>query len=158
NGSNATPSQQTKSVKEDEIRYQLIKGRTKKYIIYDWVTIADNCEVSLVKEGKNVLTAYDLHGNTTSVTYYVDSKAPIIKGVKNKKTYRKQAILYVKDKQKLAKVTVNNKKQKLSRKNLVKKGKYKGYYKIKVSQKGSNYITAYDQAGNKKNITINIVK
>lgn len=108
------------------------------------------------KEGKNTLSISDLNGNSTSITFYLDTKVPIIKGIKNNKTYQKKAVIYVKDKQMLSKVTDNKKKVKLTKKSLVKKGKYKGYYKITIKKKGKHTIIAYDKAGNKKTMKIKI--
>lgn len=150
NGVDVTPANSTSSF--------TVNGKKKTTTYYDWYGTVKGVTKSMKKEGKNVFTVYDLKGNSASVTFYLDTKAPLIKGVKNNKTYRNQAVLYIKDKQKLSKVTVNKKKQKLSKKNLVKKGKYKGYYKITVSKKGKNTIIAYDKAGNKKTIKIKIVK
>lgn len=123
---------------------------------YDWYGTIGNITRSAKKEGKNVFTISDLKGNTTSVTFYLDTKPPVIKGVKNNKTYQKQAIIYVKDKQLLSKVTDNKKSVKLTKKYLVKKGKYKGYYKITIKNKGTHTIIARDQAGNKTTMKINI--
>lgn len=108
------------------------------------------------KEGKNTLTVSDLNGNSTSVTFYLDTKAPVIKGVKNNKIYKKQAVIYVKDKQMLSKVTDNKKNVKLAKKSLVKSGKYKGYYKITIKKKGKHTIIAKDSAGNKTTMKITI--
>lgn len=132
------------------------KGKKTTTTCYDWYGTINGVSKSAKKEGKNVFTVYDIKGNTSSVTFYLDTKAPTIKGIKNNKTYKKQATFYVKDAQNLTKVTINKKKQKLSKKNLIKKGKYKGYYKIKTSKKGKNTIVAYDKAGNKKTIKIKI--
>ncbi|MCH5268116.1 MAG: hypothetical protein J1E62_07205 [Lachnospiraceae bacterium] len=88
-----------------------------------------------------------------------DKKAPVIKGVKNNKKYKKKATVYVKDNVKIKKVTVNGKKVKLTK---VKKGKYKGYYKFTVKKKGKKKkyikykIIATDTSGNKKKVTIKI--
>lgn len=84
-----------------------------------------------------------------------DKKAPVIKGVKKNKTYKKKVTVYVKDNVKIKKVTVNGKKVKLKK---VKSGKYKGYYKFTVKKKGKNKIVAVDTSGNKKKITIKIKK
>ncbi|MGN0154265.1 MAG: hypothetical protein ACI4A3_07425 [Lachnospiraceae bacterium] len=150
NGVSATPVMTKDSV--------TVNKNTKITIYYDWFGTINGVTKSLKKEGKNVFTVYDIKGNSTSVTFYLDTKAPIIKGIKNNQSYRNQAVLYIKDKQQLSKVTVNKKKQALSQKNLVKKGTYKGYYKITVSKKGTNTITAYDKAGNKKTLKIKIIK
>lgn len=82
-----------------------------------------------------------------------DKTAPVIKGIKKNKAYKKKVTVFVKDNQKLKKVTVNGKKAKIKK---VKKGKYKGYYKLIVKGKGKKTIIAYDQAGNKKKIKIRI--
>lgn len=108
------------------------------------------------KSGKNVFTVTDLADNTATYTVYVDSKTPTIKGVKNNKTYKKKAIVYIKDNLKLSKITINGKKQKITAKQLVKKGKYKGYYKYTVKKKGSNKIVVNDAAGNKKTLKIKV--
>lgn len=123
---------------------------------YDWYATVNGVLKSAKKEGKNVFTVSDIKGNTTSVTFYLDTKAPVIKGIKNNKSYKKKAIIYIKDKQLLSKVTDNKKKVKLTKKSLVKKGKYKGYYKITIKKKGKHTIAAYDKAGNKKTMKITI--
>lgn len=110
------------------------------------------------KNGKNVFKVTDLNGNTSTFTIYIDKKAPVVKGVKNKKTYKKKAVIYVKDNKKLSKITINGKKQKMTNKQLVKKGKYKGYYKYTVKKKGTNKIVVKDAAGNKKTLKIKIKK
>ncbi len=110
------------------------------------------------KVGKNVFKVTDLNGNTATYTIYIDKKAPVVKGVKNKKTYKNKAVIYVKDNKKLSKVTINGKKQKITKKQLVKKGKYKGYYKYTAKKKGSNKIVVKDAAGNTKTLKITIKK
>lgn len=113
---------------------------------------------SAFKSGKNVFKVTDLSDNTATYTVYIDTKTPTVKGVKNNKTYKNKATVYIKDNLKLSKITINGKKQTISNKQLVKKGKYKGYYKYTVKKKGTNKIVVTDKAGNKKTITINIMK
>lgn len=88
-----------------------------------------------------------------------DTVKPVIKNIKNKKTYnKKKVVVYIKDNVKLKKVTVNNKKVKLK---LVKKGKYKGYYKFTVKQtkKNKKYkIVAIDSSYNKTTKTFKLKK
>lgn len=108
------------------------------------------------KQGKNTFTVTDLNGNVAKYSFYIDRKAPVVKGVKNNKSYKKKAVLYVKDKCKLSKITINGKKKKMTDKQLVKKGKYKGYYKYTVKKKGTNRIVVKDKAGNKKTVKIRI--
>ncbi len=110
------------------------------------------------KQGKNVFTVKDLNGNEATYMFYLDSKTPMVKGVKSNKTYSNKVTVYVKDACKLSKVTINGKKQKLTNKQLVKKGKYKGYYKYTVKKAGNHKLVAVDKAGNKKTIKFKLVK
>lgn len=111
------------------------------------------------KNGKNVFVVTDLNGNVSEFTIYLDTKKPVIKGVTNNKKYNKNKVtIYVKDNKKVAKVTINGKSQKVTKKQLVKKGKYKGYYKYTVKKKGTNKIVVRDAVGNKKTIKIKLKK
>lgn len=101
------------------------------------------------KQGKNTIIATDLSGNTGRAEFYYDTAKPIVKGIKSYKTYKKKAVFYVRDKISLSKVTINGKKKKISKKNLVKKGKYKNYYKFTISKAGNYTIIATDKAGNR---------
>ena len=85
----------------------------------------------------------------------VDKTKPTVKGVKNGKTYKKKAVIYVKDANGIKQVKVGSKKIKLTK---VKKGKYKGYYKFTVTKKGKNTIKVYDKAGNVRTVKIKIKK
>lgn len=109
-----------------------------------------------IVNGKNIVTATDIKGNTSTTYFYVDTKAPTIKGIKDGKTYSGKITFYVKDNLNLSKVTVNGKNIKLGKSKLVKKGKYKNYYKITVKKKGKNTIIAKDSAGNKIKIKIKL--
>lgn len=83
----------------------------------------------------------------------VDKKAPVIKGVKKNKKYKKKATVYVKDNVKIKKVLLNGKKVKVKK---VSKGKYKGYYKFTVKKKGKCTVAAYDTSGNCKKVKFRI--
>ncbi len=128
------------------------KGTEKKYI---WYT-PNGSEPA--KKGKNVFEVTDLNNNVATYTIFVDGKQPVIKGVKENKSYKKKATVYVKDDLLLSKVKINGKKQKITKKQLVKSGKYKGYYKYTVKKNGTNKIVVTDKAGNTKTMKINIVK
>lgn len=104
--------------------------------------------VDLTEQKTYKVVAIDKAGNTTSVTYKVDTKAPTIKGVKNNKTYKKAVKLKFSDKNGIKKVTVN--KKKLSAKQIK-----KGY---KVKKKGKYTVKVWDNAGNTKTIKFKIVK
>jgi len=110
------------------------------------------------KNGKNVFKVSDLKGNTATYSFYIDEKPPVIKGIKNNKSYKNTVTFYVKDDVKLASVTIGGKKQKLSKKQLVKKGTYKGYYKYTVRKKGTTKVVVTDKAGNKNQVKIKIKK
>lgn len=133
-------------------------GNTELTKAHDWQGVVNGTAQSLCKYGKNLFTTYDLNGNSSSVVFYLDNKAPVIKGVKKGKTYKNQAVLYVKDKEKLSKVTIDGKSQKLSKSKLVKKGSYKNFYKFKLTKAGKHKITASDAAGNKQTISFKITK
>ena len=134
--------------------------KNKYYSGFPQLTFSDNVGLKSItvngkpyaakslKEGKNTISATDINGNTSKVQFYRDTKKPLIKGVKSGKSYKKKAVFYVKDKVSLSKVTINGKKKKLSKKNLVKKGKYKNYYKFTVTHTGFNSVFATDKAGN----------
>ncbi len=110
------------------------------------------------KQGKNTFKVTDIKGNTATYVIYLDSKVPTVKGIKNGKTYKKKAVFYVKDNRELKSITINGKSQKMTKKKLVKSGKYKGYYKYTITKKGSHKIVVKDAAGNKKIIKIKIKK
>ncbi|MBE5924427.1 MAG: hypothetical protein E7271_08170 [Lachnospiraceae bacterium] len=111
---------------------------------------------SNIKDGLNTLTVTDVKGNSTTVTFYKDMTAPVIKKIKNGKSYKGKVLFYVKDKLELDTVTDNGKKLKLTKKNLVKSGKYKNYYKFEIKKKGKHKIIAIDKAGNRIKYTIRI--
>lgn len=115
---------------------------------------ADGDDVA--KRGKNVIKVTDLNGNEATYTIYIDAKAPTVKGVKNNKSYKKQVTIYVKDSLKLSKVTIDGKNKKLTKRQLVTRGKYAGYYKYTVKKKGTHKIVARDAAGRKTTIKFTI--
>jgi hypothetical protein len=99
------------------------------------------------KDGVYKVTAKFTDGNKTvteKVTFTIDTKAPTIKGVKNKKTYTSPVTIEVTDKTSgVASVTLNGKKIKSS-KEIKKAGKYT--------------LEATDKAGNTKTITFTVKK
>lgn len=75
-----------------------------------------------------------------------DTKKPTVKGVKNNKTYKKKVKFKVSDKSGIKKVTLNNKKIKVS------KAK-KGYT---VKKKGKYTLIVWDKVGNKRVVKFRI--
>ena len=86
--------------------------------------------------------------NDTSNKKKKDTKKPTVKGVKNNKTYKKSVKFKVSDKSGIKKVTLNNKKIKVS------KAK-KGYT---VKKKGKYTLKVWDKAGNVRTVKFKIKK
>lgn len=80
------------------------------------------------------ITATDATGNTTSVNFRVDSKKPVIKGIKNGRKVTKPVTLRFKDNYKMKSVTINGKKAN-SRKATVRKS---GRYVVKAKDAAGN--------------------
>ncbi len=148
----------TAARRSDATSTAAVNGKLEKNTTYNWVGIVNGAYADLCKSGKNTFTVYDINGNSSAINFYLDSKAPSIKGVKKGKTYKKKAVLYVKDSGKLAKVTIDGKAQKLTGSKLVKKGSYKNFYKFKLTKAGKHKVTACDAAGNKQTISFKIAK
>lgn len=89
--------------------------------------------------GKHQLKAEDYNGNTTSLTFRIDTKAPKIKGLKKgRKTYNKNVTLKFTDNVGIQSVKLNGKnvnKKKIT----VKKA---GRYVVKVTDKAGNVTTS----------------
>ncbi|MCR5544282.1 MAG: hypothetical protein K6F55_09060 [Eubacterium sp.] len=113
------------------------------------------------KQGKNVIVATDISGNTSTFTFLYDNKPPVFKKIKNYASRKKKVVFYVKDKdsgiKKLTYSKNNKKMKKIPKKYIkkVKKGKYKGYLKVTIPCKKSFYmaIKALDKAGNSSYVT-----
>ena len=113
------------------------------------------------KQGKNVIVATDISGNTSTFTFLYDNKPPVFKKIKNYASRKKKVVFYVKDKNSGIKKLTYSKDYKKFKKipqkyvKKVKKGKYKGYYKVTIPCKKSCYMTirAFDKAGNSSYVT-----
>lgn len=70
------------------------------------------------------ITVADAQGNVSSVTFRVDRKKPVIKGIKNGKKVTKPVTLKFKDNVKVKSVTINGKKAGTKKAVLKKKGRY----------------------------------
>lgn len=70
------------------------------------------------------ITATDATGNTTSVSFRVDSKKPVIKGIKNGRKVTKPVTLRFKDNYKMKSVTINGKKANTRKATVRKSGRY----------------------------------
>lgn len=99
------------------------------------------------KHGQHTLILKAASGEQRTVTFFVDKKKPVVKGVKNKKTYKKAKYFTVLDNDSgVASVKINGKKQKLNKSSyaLVKKGTY--------------HIVVKDKVGNKTKVKVKITK
>lgn len=70
------------------------------------------------------ITATDATGNTTSVNFRVDSKKPVIKGIKNGRKVTKPVTLRFKDNYKMKSVTINGQKANTRKATVRKSGRY----------------------------------
>lgn len=97
-----------------------------------------------IKQGENTVVVTDIVGNTTSVTFKIDTKNVKVKGLK--KSNKGKAVFYVKDETSgIKSVKFKGSKCKTTK---VKKGKYKGYYKVTIKKIGSGTVKITDKAGN----------
>lgn len=91
-----------------------------------------------------------------AVKEHSDKKPPKVKGIKNKKTYYKKSLtFYVKDNISIKTIKLNGKKVKGK---LMKKGTYKGFYKVTAKKSGVNKLIVTDQNGNQTNYTFTLKK
>ncbi len=112
------------------------------------------------KQGKNVIVATDINGNKSTYTFLYDNVKPVVKKLKSQARRKKRVVFYVKDKDSgIKKITYNkncSKFKKVPKKYIkkVKKGKYKGYYKVTLPCKTRSVLgfRIYDKAGNYNDI------
>lgn len=98
--------------------------------------------LSLTEEGLYQITVFDLNQNKSSLSFRIDMTKPIIKGVKNGKTYYSaQTVRFLDAGSGVRKATLNNKK--------ISSG-------TKITKKGSYTLRVIDKAGNKKTVKFKI--
>ena len=122
---------------------------------YSFIPVTGNAAQSKegLVEGENTLTVTDVKGNRSSVTFTYDSVAPVIKGAKAGKTYKKSRTVRISDAQGINKISVNGTVKNLD--NLKKSG---SKYIITAKKKGKNVIKVTDNAGNVTKISFKIKK
>lgn len=99
------------------------------------------------KNGQHTLILKAASGEQRTVTFFVDKKKPVIKGVKNKKTYKKAQYFSVSDAGSgVASVKINGKKQDLS-------DMYFG-----LNKNGTYKIVVKDKVGNTTKVKVKIAK
>lgn len=95
-----------------------------------------------LSDGKHKLEVSDLYGNENTLTFKTDKTAPVVKGVKHKKTYRKAVTVKFSDKASgIKKATLNGKN--------IKSGK-------KVNKVGNYTLLVKDKAGNQTKVKFTI--
>ena len=99
------------------------------------------------KHGQHTLILKAASGEQRTVTFFVDKKKPTIRGVKNKKTYKKAQYFTVYDKDSgVASVKINGKKRKVG----------EAYYEL--NKKGTYKIVVKDKVGNTTKVKVKIKK
>lgn len=97
------------------------------------------------KNGQHTLILKAASGEQRTVTFFVDNKKPVIKGIKNKKTYKKAQLFMVSDSGSgVASVKINGKKKDPS----------DIYYEL--YKKGTNKIVVKDKVGNTTKIKVTL--
>ncbi len=108
--------------------------------VNDEITQSDHLFLSA--EGVYKITAADINGNSSNITFRIDTTKPSVSGVKNGKTYKTARTIRFADKGSGIKTASLNGKT-------IKTGK-------KVTKKGSYTLNIADKAGNKKIVTFKI--
>lgn len=97
------------------------------------------------KHGQHTIVLKAANGEQRTVSFFIDTKKPTIRGIKNNKTYKKGKSFFVNDKDSgVASVTINGKKQTA------------GSTYFSLTKKGKSTITVKDKVGNKKTIKVKI--
>ncbi len=94
-----------------------------KAVTVNGITIGNTLLKASASKAYNI-TATDATGNTTSVNFRVDSKKPVIKGIKNGRKVKKPVTLRFKDNYKMKSVTINGKKANTRKATVRKSGRY----------------------------------
>lgn len=100
---------------------------------------------SFKKHGQHTLILKAASGEQRTVTFFIDKKKPVVKGVKNKKTYTKKKYITIQDNDSgIASIKINGKKQDVSQ------------YDYTIKKKGTNTIVVKDKVGNTTKIKVTI--
>lgn len=106
------------------------------YFIYSY-------DANALDEGSHTLSVIDSSGNETEVELVVDRTKPVVKGVKNNKTYKKSVTVKFSDKNGIKSAKLNGK--------TIKSGQ-------KVSKKGSYTLKVTDNADNVRTVKFKVKK
>ena len=99
------------------------------------------------KHGQHTILLKADSGEQRTITFFIDKKKPVIKGIKNKKKYKKGKMFTVKDAGSgIASIKINGKKKSLISANYM------------LNKKGTNTIVVTDKVGNKTKVKVKIKK
>lgn len=102
---------------------------------------------SFKKNGQHTLILKAASGEQRTVTFFIDKKKPVIKGIKNKKTYKKAQLFSVSDSGSgVASIKINGKKKDPSDRH------------FEIRKNGMNKIVVRDRVGNTTKIKVKLVK
>ena len=119
------------------VKLQITDNVNVKSVTVNGITIGNTfLKASQSKAYK--ITATDANGNTSSVSFRVDSKKPVIKGITNGKKVTKPVTLRFKDNVKVKSVTINGKNVNTRKATVQKKGRYV----VKVKDTAGNVAKA----------------
>ena len=119
------------------VKLQITDNVNVKSVTVNGITIGNTfLKASQSKSYK--ITATDANGNTSSVSFRVDSKKPVIKGITNGKKVTKPVTLRFKDNVKVKSVTINGKNVNTRKATVQKKGRYV----VKVKDTAGNVAKA----------------
>ena len=119
------------------VKLQITDNVNVKSVTVNGITIGNTfLKASQSKSYK--ITATDANGNTSSVSFCVDSKKPVIKGITNGKKVTKPVTLRFKDNVKVKSVTINGKNVNTRKATVQKKGRYV----VKVKDTAGNVTKA----------------
>lgn len=105
------------------VKLQITDNVNVKSVTVNGIAVGNTLlKASITKAYK--ITATDANGNTSSVSFRIDTKKPVIKGIKNGKKVTKPVTLKFKDNVKVKSVTINGKKVGTKKATVHKKGRY----------------------------------
>lgn len=119
------------------VKLQITDNVNVKSVTVNGITIG-NTFLKASKSKAYKIMATDANGNTSSVSFRVDSKKPVIKGITNGKKVTKPVTLRFKDNVKVKSVTINGKNVNTRKATVQKKGRYV----VKVKDTAGNVAKA----------------
>ena len=119
------------------VKLQITDNVNVKSVTVNGITIGNTFLKASQSKAYKIM-ATDANGNTSSVSFRVDSKKPVIKGITNGKKVTKPVTLRFKDNVKVKSVTINGKNVNTRKATVQKKGRYV----VKVKDTAGNVAKA----------------